>query len=67
MPDHDGFKNKPNCGCKKEDLERGYSHCGEEERGFGIYGIGYGDYVGNTEDIPPFKGGFAGRPMGWER
>lgn len=66
MPDKDGFKNKPNCGCPKEDLERGYSNpMPEYEGGFGM--VGYGEYVGDTRDLSLFQGGFLGRPMGWER
>ena len=67
MPDQEGFKNKPNCGVLKADLERGFSREGEEDHGFGVFEIGYGDYLGDTSDLPMFKGGFAGRPMGWER
>lgn len=66
MADKDGFKHVPNSGTSRADLERGF--CKEdEERGFGIFGVGYGGYVGDVESFPFFDGGFAGRPMGWER
>lgn len=68
MSDKDGFKYVVNSGCPKETLNRGYSRpMSEEDRGYGIFGVGYGDYVGDTQDIPLFEGGFCGRPMGWER
>lgn len=64
MAEKDGFKDKPNCGVPRADLDRGFSKCGTEEHGDMI---GYSDDALIDFNAPFFNGGFAGRPGGWER
>ena len=63
-----GFTNKPNSGVSKKDLRRGFTD-GEVKKDSDdeiCSMFGEDKYIGN-EDPGEFKGGFLGRPKGWER